>query len=153
MHQIYVDDGSFNFIYQIPQIIYSSLISSILNIILKTLSLTEKSILEIKHIKQLENLDNKVKEVSKSLHYKFILFFIISFIFLLFFWYYLACFCAVYKNTQLHLIKDSLISFSLSLLYPVGLCLIPGFFRIPSLRAEKKNKETMYKLSKLIQFI
>ena len=30
MHQIYEDEGSFNFIYQIPQIIYSSLISGII---------------------------------------------------------------------------------------------------------------------------
>ena len=33
MHKIYVDHGSFNFIYQLPQIIYSSIISSVLNII------------------------------------------------------------------------------------------------------------------------
>ena len=44
MHKIYEDKGSFNFIYQIPQIFYSSIISSIINIIVKTLSFSEKII-------------------------------------------------------------------------------------------------------------
>ena len=51
LHQIYKDAGKFNFIYQIPQIIYSSLISNVINIIIKTLSLSEKNILEIKNEK------------------------------------------------------------------------------------------------------
>ena len=51
MHKIYVDEGSFNFIYQLPQIIYSSLISSVLNIILKLLALSEEDIIKFKKIK------------------------------------------------------------------------------------------------------
>ena len=74
-------------------------------------------------------------------------------LFLLLFWYYLACFCAVYVNTQYYLIKDTAISFCLSLLYPFGLNLLPGFFRIPALKAKKKNKETLYKISLLIALI
>ena len=153
MHQIYKDEGEFNFIYQIPQIIYSFIISSILNSLLKTLSLSEKNILEIKHDLNIQNIDKKAVEVLKLLSYKYIFFFIISFSFLLFSWYYLGCFCAVYVNTQIHLIKDTIISFGISLLYPVGLYLIPGIFRIPALRAKKKNKEIMYKFSKFIQMI
>ena len=52
MHQIYEDGGAFNFIYQIPKIILSSIISSILNVLLKSLSLTEKNVLDIKHEKK-----------------------------------------------------------------------------------------------------
>ena len=153
MHQIYEDEGEFNFIYQIPQILYSFMISSILNSLLKTLSLSEKNILEIKHYLNIQNLDKKAVEVLKCLSYKFMLFFIISSSFLLFSWYYLGCFCAVYVNTQIHLIKDTIISFGISLLYPVGLYIIPGIFRIPALRAKKQNKEIMYKFSKFIQLI
>ena len=153
MHRIYEDGGSFNFIYQIPQILYSSLISSIFHSIIKMLSLSERNILEIKKEKIIGNLDKKGKEITECLFYKFIIFFIISFIFLLFFWYYVSCFCAVYKNTQYHLLKDSLISFALSLLYPIGIYLIPGLLRIPALRAVKKDKELMYKFSKIIQLI
>ena len=49
MHKIYEDEGIFNFIYFIPQIIYSVIISSIINILIKELSLSEKNILKIRH--------------------------------------------------------------------------------------------------------
>ena len=48
MHKIYEDKGKFNFIYQIPQILYSSIISSKINMIITSLSLSEKNILSIK---------------------------------------------------------------------------------------------------------
>ena len=153
MHKIYQDGGTFNFIYQIPQILYSSIISSVLGVFLKSFSLSEKNILEIKKPKFNENIEKKAKNLSKCLFYKFIIFFIFSFVLLLFFWFYLACFCAVYKNTQIHLFKDSLISFGFSLLYPFAIYLLPGIFRIPALRTHEKNKEIMYNFSKFIQFI
>ena len=53
----------------------------------------------------------------------------------------------------MHLLKDTLISFGVSMLYPFGLYLIPGIFRIPSLNATKKNKEFLYNSSKLLQLI
>ena len=56
-----------------------------------------------------------------------------------FFWYFISAFCSVYKNTQIILIKDTLISFTISMIYPFGLNLLPGMFRIPSLRDEKKK--------------
>ncbi len=48
-------------------------------------------------------------------------------------------FCAVYANTQTHLLKDTFSSFGLSLVYPFGINLIPGLFRIYALRDPKKN--------------
>ena len=62
-------------------------------------------------------------------------------------------FCAIYINTQLHLIKDTLLSFSLSLIYPFFIYLIPGLFRIPSLSNTKSKKIYLYKFSKFIQMI
>ena len=44
-------------------------------------------------------------------------------------------------------------SFGLSMLYPFGLNLLPGFFRIPALRAEKKDKKTLYKIGNIIALI
>ena len=153
MHKIYVAGGSYDFIYQIPKIIYSSLISTIVNSILKSLSLSELNILELKNENNVNKLDNKVLKIEKCLCYKFMIFFRLSLVLLLFFWYYLSCFCVVYKNTQMQLIKDSLIGFSLCLLYPFGLYLIPGVFRIPSLKNSKKNNKALYNFSKLLQLI
>jgi hypothetical protein len=81
---------------------------------------------------------------------KFLNFFVISFLILLVFWYYISCFCAVYQNTQYHLTKDTLISFGTSMITPLGINLLPGIFRIPSL---KNKKSILYKVSKLIQMI
>ena len=150
-HKIYVDKGNFNFIYQIPQILYSSLISNAINSIVSYLSLSEKSIIDLK--KDAFITSKKVRNLINFLKVKFVLFFIIEFSLLLLFWYYLSCFCTVYKNTQIHLIKDTLISFGLSLLYPLLLYLIPGIFRIPSLRAKRGNSTYLYKISKVFQLV
>ena len=151
MNRIYVDKGSYNLLHQLPQIIFSTIISGVISMIIKTLSLTQKNILELKN--ETDNINIKVSNLLSCIIMKFILFFILSFLFLIFFWYYLACFCAIYSNTQGHLIKDTLISLFLSMLYPLLIYLIPGCFRIMSLRAINKDKILLYKISKIIQLI
>ena len=150
MHKIYEDEGIFDFVYQIPQIFYSTAISAVINIIITFFSLTEKNIIELKKVKT--NLDLKLKNILKCLKIKFCFFFIFSFLFLFIFWYYISCFCAVYKNTQLFLIKDTLISFSMVLVYPFILNILPGIFRIISLNP-KIDRENLYKFSQLLQKI
>ena len=56
MHTIYINHGGFNLIQQIPQIIYSSLISSLLEYGISFLILSEREIYRIK------NKKNKSKE-------------------------------------------------------------------------------------------
>ena len=148
MHQIYEDQGEFNIGYQITQIIYSSLISNLFSAFIKYPALTEENVLYIKHSKKYNKLKKKVKKIYKILNIKFILFCIISSLMLLIFFYYVACFCVVYKNTQTHLIKDSIFSFGLSLIYPFLFYLLPGILRIPSIIYQKK---ILYKISKIIQ--
>ena len=153
MHRINEDGGSFNLEYQIPQIIYSSLISSVISAIFKTICLTEKNIIEMKQEISIKYLIKKAEAIEKWIFMKTIFYFVTSSVLLLFFWYYLSCFCAIYKNTQLHLIKDTLFSYGLSMIYPFGIYLFPGIFRIPSLRNPKKNRETMFKFSKILQLV
>ena len=99
----------------------------------------------------------KAKKISKSvircLKVKLGFFFSLSLLLMLFFWYFISCFCAVYKNTQTTLIKDTLISFALSMVYPFAINLFPGIFRIPALRAKDKNKKYLYMLSGYIALI
>ena len=45
MYKVYEDNGIYNIIFQLPQILFSSLVSTVINMILKQLSLSEKSIL------------------------------------------------------------------------------------------------------------
>ena len=111
LHKILIDEGDFNFIYQLPQIIYSFLISTIINLFIKYLSLSEKNIIEIKQEKVIKDLNEKVKTLFNTLKNKFTLFFIVAFLLLLFFMYYITCFCCIYEHTQIQLIEDSFISF------------------------------------------
>ena len=150
MHKIYVDEGIFNFIYFIPQIIYSTIISSIINILIKELSLSEKNIVKLKQEKDYEILNKLVPKTIKYLIAKFILFFFFSFLFLAFFWYYISCFGAVYKNTQIILLKDTLISFAISLIYPLIFYLLIALIRYPTLNKKEKCLTAFYKISQLI---
>ena len=133
--------------YQIPIIMYSSLVSFVINIILRQLSLSENNLIDIKREKNKNKIKTESKNVSKNLKLRFLIFFVVSYLLLFFFWYFISCFCAVYKNTQIMLLKDSLLSFGISLIYPIGLNLFPGFFRIPALKASKKDKKLLYKIS------
>ena len=149
MHKIYIDEGSFNINYQIPQIVYSTLISSVINAIIKFLSLSEKKVIELKKIKDITIIDDKFKEILKILKIKFICFYLLAFILLSCFWFYIICFCGIYVNTQIFLIKDSIISFCISFLYPFAIYLIPAIFRKCSLKTKKGDKECLYKFSNL----
>ena len=153
MHKVYVDRGIYNFVFQIPQIIYSSIVSAIINMILKNLSLSEKNIIELKQEKDKTVFLKKSKSISQYLVKKFLIFFILSILLLLFFWYFISCFCGVYVNTQIIFIKNTFISFALSMVYPFGLNLLPGLFRIPALRDEKKDHNCLYKISGYIAII
>ena len=154
MHDIYQSKGKFDFIYQIPQILYSSLISLAINILIKYLSLSEDKILHLKHMNSIgDDIHIQANKIIRTLKIKFSLFFIITFFLLFIFWIYMTCFCGIYVNTQGYLIKDSIMSFLLSLLSPFIKYLIPGIFRIPALRSKEGNKSYLYGLSKIIQII
>jgi len=153
MHNIYINNGDLELLYQIPLILYSSIITSVINVILKQLSLSEDTILKIKNEKNIGECILKSYTFEKRIKIKFIIFYIFSFICMAFYWYFISCFCVVYKNTQIILIKDTFLSFGLSMLYPVGLNLIPGIFRIVALRDHKKGKKCIYIFSKIVALI
>ena len=71
--------------------------------------------------------------------------------FLLFFWYYISMFCVIYKNTQIHLLKDTLMSFGFSIIIPFVIYLLPGIFRIFALSNIDKKRVYLYNFSKFLQ--
>ena len=154
MHKFYIDKGKYDIIYQLPEIAYSTLITTVFGVILNFLALFEDMILDLKNKNKkiyLKNLDNNYIDIIKKLYVKSIFYFIISSLFVLSFWYYLAMFCAIYINTQIHLIKDTLTSFGLSLVYPFFIYLLPGIFRIISLSNKKNKLNCLYNFSKFLQ--
>ena len=146
IHKIYENKGTFDFIYQIPQILYSTIISAVITLLIKFLSLSDSKVIELKKSNNIEDFN----KVIKCLTVKIIIFYVLHFLLLLLFWYYLDCFCAVFRNTQFNLLEDTLISLLLSFIYQLILNLLPGIFRISSL---KKHKTCLYHIGKIIQYI
>ena len=153
MHNIYESKGKFDLETRIPIIIYSSLISMILKTPLHLLALSNDAIINFKKNKSKINLMKRAEDLNINLTIKFVLFFINSFLLLLFFWYYISMFGVIYRNTQIHLLKDTLMSFGLSLFIPFVIYLIPGLFRIPALSNNKNKRECLFNFSKILQLL
>ena len=64
MHNIYERNGEYDFYYELPKTIYSSLISTAINMLLKKLAISNNNILDFKHS------DNLNKIMEKKLNYK-----------------------------------------------------------------------------------
>ena len=125
----------------------------ILNTPLGLLALSNDSIIKFKQNKSKINLIKRAEDLKTKLTIKFIFYFIISTLLLAFFWYYISMFCVIYRNTQIYLLKDTLMSFGLSLFIPFWIYLLPGFFRIPALSNKKNKRECLYNFSKILQLL
>jgi len=140
MHQIFEEQGNYNINYQIKFILLSAVLSTaLLRIILYTLVLTDKNIFEIKRQVNLIHANILKKKTLKYMKVKFGVFFFLNIIVLVSFWYYLTCWNSIYLNTQIYLIKNTLISFAISLFYPFVINIIPVILRKQSLKKSKKN--------------
>ena len=144
MHKIYLDYGEYNFIQQLPQILYSTIVSLIIEIIIGILSYTDINIYQIRQIEQ-ATLD-KIEPILKRMKKKLIIYFIITFVLFLFYWYFISTFCAVYNNTQIIYIKDFISSFSIGLVYPFIIQLVFSLVRIFALRKKTKVRSLLYKI-------
>ena len=123
-----------------------------MRLMLHFLVLTDKDILEVKKQQTRDMANNMKKKKLKCMKIKFAIFFILNFILLGLFWYYLTCFNAIYENTQIYLIENTLISFGFSLFYPFIINIFP-MIRMGSIHSTKKNQEYVYKISQIIQLI
>ena len=153
MDNIYESNGIFDFIMQLPQILYSDIVSSVISMILQKLSITEDQILDLKKEKDQVKANEEAKKIKKNLKIKLIIFLVLSSFLMLFFWYFISCFCAAYKNTQKIFFQDTLSSFTTSLITPFAFKLLTSISRILSLRAPKKDRKMLYKISKLLNFL
>ena len=148
MHKMYLDYGKYNFIQQIAQIVFSTVATQMIEVFICFLSLTDKHYYEIKNLKNEEKYN--MFSILKCVERKIIFFYIFTFLLFAFYWYAIACFCAVYQNTQMAFITDSISSFLLGLLYPFILYLFPSILRLISLKAQKAS--CIYSISDIIPF-
>ena len=152
MHQLYINYGKYDFIQQISQIIYSTIVSKLVEIILCYLSLTDKPIYKIKKL-IMNYFSTKIKFIYQCINIKLILFFVFTFIFMIFYWYVVSAFCSIYKNTQIVFIKDWIFSFILGNLIQIVIYLIPTALRALAIKYRRyKCMIFIFKLSEIIPF-
>jgi hypothetical protein len=145
---IYNKGGKFDFVYNLPKTIFSGVCCGVINFLLKFLSLSQNDIKKINSIKNKNEKNIKLSKIIKCLKFKLIIFYILIFVFMILFHFYVAIFCEIYVNTQKHLIKSSIISYFLSMIYPFGICLVNTILR--KLSFYYKNKFLFF-CSKIFQ--
>ena len=148
MHKMYLDYGNYNFIQQVPQIVYSTIISKLIETILCYLSLTDKHYYQIKECKKISK--RSLIGIMKCIQIKIGFFFGFTSVMFIFYWYLICCFCAAYQNTQVAFIKDSLLSFLLGNIIPFGIYAITSLLRIIALKTKRYRLEWVYALSSII---
>ena len=139
MHKLYLTYGKYDFVQQVPQIVYSTVISQILEVFICYLSLTDTPFYEIKALELIKENIEQIKKIIKCINTKLIVFYIFNF-------------CLVYENTQAAYLKDCLISFLLSIILPFIIYIIPSTLRVCAIRDKKISSNCTYKLSEIIPF-
>ena len=147
MHKLYLSYGKYDFVQQIPQIIYSKLVSNIIEVFLCFLMLTDKQYYQVKVLSKSDK--KEIFDIIKRARIKLIIFFVFTFLVFLFYWYLVTAFCAVYVNTQVF-IKDSLLTYVWGFFTPFIIYFFPSIFRLISLRCKCGEWKFMYTLSELI---
>ena len=130
--------------------VYSSLLSSTLLILLKFICLTHNSVRQLRKFRDLTAAKTKSVCVLRCIKVRVVIYYILSFAFLIIFGYYILCFCAVFENTQIQLVKSTFTSWLISLIYPLIICLITSIFR--ALAFKCKNR-ILYAIKQMMQFL
>ena len=154
MHKKYTQGEDFTFVQKLPQLLFTLIVSHLLEVILCFLSLTDTHVYEIKAlpIKEKRN-GQKIMDILSKIQRKLTSFIIFTFLLFLFFWYFISAFCAVYQNTQVIYLRDSMISFAISLIDPFIIYCFTTLLRCISLtKICRKNccGKCLYKTSDII---
>ena len=148
---LYYKEGSFDIGYHIAFIIPSIFTTAIYFGIMKFIFLSEKDIMQIRNVKKKECINEKSNKIINYVKCRFILLYIFIFYILIFFWIYIGLFCAVFKNSQIYLLKKTALSYLFHLLYPFFFCSLTAIFRIISLKSP--NRVCLYRFSNILQNI
>ena len=144
-----MDDIS-SFWTNIANSIYSSILANAILIILKFISLTHNSVRALRKIADINSAEAKSECILKCIKIRIVLYYILSFIFLIVFGFYVLSFCAIFENTQIRLIKSTFSSWIISLIYPFIICFITSIVRSFALMCKSK---ILYTVKKIMQFL
>ena len=121
VHLIYLND-KISFKKRLPKCIYSSLLTYIIMFFLNFLTNSKKD-----YHKLIDNIDNEsnmsyiieMSKINNNLKVKLKIFYIISVVLFIFFWFYSSSFCGVYRHNQFSFFINFLISFLINLVVSI----------------------------------
>ena len=150
MEKIYRNNNTYDLVQNIPQILISAFAIIVIEIFVCYFTFTDKHIYKIKSLLYNDKFvfkDDQILEIYKCIKIKLNIYFIISFIFILFYWYFITAFCRIYENAQITLIINHLLSKLISLIYPFFLYLLTTIIRVIALN---KSLKCLYDVSHII---
>ena len=146
-HKLFMSGVHYYFSYQVLQISLSIIITYVVEVILCYVTFTDRYIYEIKSFHKNENNLDKIFKSLKFVRNKLLSFFIVALVVLLFYWYLISAFCAVYPNSQKIYLLDCTISFVVFSIIPFFVYAISTLFRVISLKdVNKKRFKCLYKV-------
>jgi len=126
----YHNEGVLDFFTGLPKAIYSFIATMITTNLLRMLSTSKSELIKI--IREKRNEKDYIQLINqklKKLRIKLIIYFILVFLLGLCFFYYVAAFCAVYRNSQKYWFIGCITSFALDSLVAIIICLLLAAFR------------------------
>ena len=150
IHKIYEDKGKYDFSYFLPKIIAAFFVAYFVTVIIKFVFLSERDISEIKSAETYYQANEIIPKIKRKITIKYIVFFTLGIIILIFLWFLISSFGSVFRNTQIIVLENTLISFAISLVYPFIYDIIPCIFRLFALKYRKK---LLYNMSKILQIL
>ena len=139
-HKLFMSGVHYYFTYQILQIFLSVIITYVIEIILCYLTFTDKYIYEIKSLPKKETNSNKIFSILKCIRNKLLIFYVVALVILIFYWYLISAFCAVYPNTQKIYIIDCLLSFIFFSIIPFIVYAITTLLRVIALKDNERKR-------------
>ena len=130
IHKIYEDGGEYSFSFFIPKIILSFIISYSIFSLMRYYSLSERFLMELKNEQNFDKANNMIPNTKRCLIIKYIIFYVLCFVFTTLFWFYLSSFCAIFQNSQIYVFKNTFISFGISIVFPIIYNLVPCLCRV-----------------------
>ena len=153
LHVLFIFQGKISISYYIYRIIVITFLSLTIKNILLFFIFTENNVVSLREENETDKED-KIRRVFTSVSIKCYLFFIFNLFSLLFVWVYLTCFFIIFKNTQIFVLKNTLIGFGFSLIVPFVFGFIPCIIRKFALaNRESKNRLFTYYLSKIVYIL
>ena len=156
LHELFISNGKVSIMSDISKIALSAFISGTIKNLLLLVIFPEKDILKIRKTEsqRLSKRNQEIQKIISIVIIKSYIFFFVSVIILCLIWVYIACFFLIFQNTQIYVIRNTLISFGVSMIAPFILYLIPSLFRKLSIKGnETKCSHFFYMISTILQVI